>query len=126
MPPGRHSSSGVPIDTFALSGREQPKLKTEAVGIPLAVFTGERFPVDLTIISPRATEATVELAAEGKVIGSHRVALEAGENRVRIRTSLNAAGAIDISGKIEAAGLGESRFENAVAVRRPQSVVGFR
>ena len=112
--------TGVPIDTIALSGRTQPQLKTEAVGIPGAVFTGERFPVDLTIYSPRAVPATVELSAEGKQIGTHQVALEAGENRIRIRTSLNAAGAIDLSGKISAAGLGESRFEDAVAVRRPR------
>jgi Ca-activated chloride channel homolog len=111
---------GVSIDAIALAGREQPKLKTEAVGIPGSVFTGERFPVDLTIYSPRAVAATVQLSAEGKQIGSHQIALEQGENRVRIRTSLNAAGAIDLSGKIEAAGLGESRFENAVAVRRPR------
>jgi len=111
---------GVPVDTIALAGREQPLLKTEAVGIPGTVFTGERFPVDLTIYAPRAVAATVELAAEGKSIGSHQVMLEKGENRVRIRTSLNAAGAIDLSGKVAAPGLGESRFENAVAVRKPQ------
>ena len=112
--------NGVAIDTIALAGRVQPQLKTEAVGIPGAVFSGERFPVDLTIFSPRAISATVELAAEGKQIGVHQIALEAGENRVRIRTSLNAAGAIDLSGKIAATGLGESRFEDAVAVRRPK------
>ncbi len=112
--------NGVAIDTIALAGRVQPQLKTEAVGIPGAVFSGERFPVDLTIFSPRAIPATVELSAEGKQIGVHQIALEAGENRVRIRTSLNAAGAIDLSGKIAAAGLGESRFEDAVAVRRPK------
>jgi uncharacterized membrane protein/uncharacterized protein YegL len=111
---------GVSIDTVALSGRPQPQLKTEAVGIPGSVFTGERFPVDLTIYSPRATPASVELSAEGKQIGLHQINLEAGENRVRIRTSLNAAGAIDLSGKILSPGLGESRFENAVAVRRPR------
>ncbi len=111
---------GVSIDAIALAGRPQPQLKTEAVGIPGAVFTGERFPVDLTIYSPRATPASVQLSAEGKQLGLHQIALEAGENRVRIRTSLNAAGAIDISGKIESPGLGESRFENAVAVRRPR------
>jgi Ca-activated chloride channel homolog len=111
---------GVPIDAMALAGHAQPQLKTEAVGIPGAVFTGERFPVDLTIYSPRATRATVQLSAEGKQIGSHQIALESGENRVRIRTSLNAAGAVDLTGKIEAPGLGESRFENAVAVRRPR------
>ncbi|HTA46497.1 MAG TPA: VWA domain-containing protein [Bryobacteraceae bacterium] len=112
--------NGVSIDTIALAGRSQPQLKTEAVGIPGAVFTGERFPVDLTIYSPRNIAATIELSAEGKAIGTHPITLETGENRVRIRTSLNAAGAIDLSGKIEAAGLGESRFEDAVAVRRPR------
>lgn len=110
----------VSIDTIALAGRPQPQLKTEAVGIPGSVFTGEKFPVDLTVYSPRATSAKVQLSAEGKQIGLHDISLEAGENRVRIRTSLNAAGAIDLSGRIEAPGLGESRFENAVAVRRPR------
>ncbi|HYA18632.1 MAG TPA: VWA domain-containing protein [Bryobacteraceae bacterium] len=114
--------AGVHVDTIALAGREQPKLKTEAVGIPGAVFAGERFPVDLTVTAPRATAATIELSAEGKSLGEHRVALEAGENRVRIRTSLNAAGAVDLSGRIAAAGLGESRFENAIAVRQPKVV----
>ena len=111
---------GVSIDTVALAGRPQPQLKTEAVGMPGSVFTGEKFPVDLTVYSPRATRATVQLSAEGKQIGSHEISLEAGENRVRIETSLNAAGAIDLSGKIEAPALGDSRFENAVAVRRPR------
>jgi uncharacterized membrane protein len=111
---------GVSIDTVALAGRPQPQLKTEAVGIPGAVFTGEKFPVDLTIYAPRTTSARVQLSAEGKQIGLHDISLQAGENRVRIRTSLNAAGAIDLSGKIESPGLGESRFENAVAVRRPR------
>ena len=113
---------GVHIDTIALNGRTQPQLQTQAVGLPGTVFTGEHFPVDLTIYSPKATQATVELAAEGKAIGTHEVALVQGENRVRIRTSLNAAGAIALSGKVQAPGMGESRFENAVAVRRPRVV----
>ncbi len=113
---------GVPVDTISLAGRPQPRLQTQAVGIPGSVFTGERFPVDLTIYSPTAVEATVELAAEGKTIGTHKVPLQAGENRVRIRTSLNAAGAIDLSGKLSAPDMGESRFENTVSVRRPKVV----
>ncbi|HWF07823.1 MAG TPA: VWA domain-containing protein [Bryobacteraceae bacterium] len=111
---------GVSIDSISLTGRPQPQLKTEAVAIPGAVFTGERFPVDLTIYAPRATQATVQLSAEGKQIGLHQIALQSGENRVRIRTSLNAAGAIDLAGKLESPGFGESRFENTVAVRRPR------
>ncbi|MCU1326486.1 MAG: von Willebrand factor, type, partial [Bryobacterales bacterium] len=113
---------GVPIDTIALAGRTHPQLQTRAVGIPGSVFTGEKFPVDLTIYSPKATAAIVELSAEGKSIGTHQINLTEGENRVRIRTALNAAGAIDLSGRVAAAGLGESRFENAVSVRRPKVV----
>ncbi len=111
---------GVPIDTIALAGHDRPQILAEALGLPSAVFTGEQFPVDLTIYSPHATAATVDLAAEGKSIGNHSVNLTAGENRLRIRASLNAAGAIDVSGTVQAAGLGESRFEGAVSVRRPR------
>ncbi len=111
---------GVPIDTIALAGRDRPQILVEAVGLPSVVFTGEQFPVDLTVYSPRATAATVDLAAEGKSIGSHAATLTAGENRIRIRASLNAAGAIDVSGNVQAAGLGESRFEGAVSVRKPR------
>ena len=112
---------GVPVDTIALAGRAQPRIQTQAVSLPGTVFTGEKFPVDLTVYSPRAVpSATVELAAEGKTIGTHQVPLQQGENRIRIRTTLNTAGAIDLSGKILAEGLGESRFEDAVAVRSPK------
>ena len=113
---------GVPVDTFALPGRPQPRLKTETVGMPSTVFTGERFPLDLTVFSPKAVKAAVELTAEGRPIGTHQISLQAGENRVRIRASLNAAGAIDLGGRLATEGLGEARFENAVTVRRPRVV----
>jgi Ca-activated chloride channel family protein len=113
---------GVAVDTIALGGRERPQILAEAAGLPPVVFTGEQFPVDLTVYTPRATAATVDLAAEGKTIGSHNVTLAAGDNRLRILASLNAAGAIDLSGAVRAEGLGESRFEAAVSVRRPRVV----
>jgi hypothetical protein len=111
---------GVPIDTIPLAGRNRPQILVEAVGLPPVVFTGEQFPADLTVYSPQATAATVDLQAENKPIGSHSINLAAGENRIRVRASLNAAGAIDLSGVVRAAGLGESHFESAVSVRRPK------
>ncbi len=111
---------GVPIDTIALAGRQKPQILVEVMGLPAAVFTGEQFPVDLTIYAPKAVTAQVELDAEGKTIGNHAVPLTPGENRIRIRASLNAAGAIDISGRVQADTLGESRFEGALSVRRPR------
>jgi hypothetical protein len=113
---------GVPIDTIALAGRNRPQILVEAVGLPPVVFTGEQFPADLTVYSPQATAATVDLQAENKSIGSHSVDLAAGENHIRVRASLNAAGAIDLSGAVRAPNLGESHFESAVSVRRPRVV----
>src|SRR5580658_3831233 len=68
---------GVPIDTIALAGRDRPQILAEAVGLPPVVFTGEQFPVDLTVYAPRAITASVDLEAEGKSIGNHSVALAA-------------------------------------------------
>jgi uncharacterized protein YegL len=111
---------GVPIDTIALAGRDKPQILVEALGLPPAVFTGEEFPVDLTIYTPREGDVSVDLEAEGKSIGAHSVALTPGENRVRILTRLNATGAIDVSGTVQAPGLGSSRFEGALSIRRPK------
>lgn len=109
---------GIPIDTFALNGRAKPGLRLDSVSVPGQVFSGEKFPVDLTIESPSATHATVEITAEGKSLGHNPVELEPGQNHVRVRASLNTSGALDLAGKINTASLGEARFEQAVTVRR--------
>ncbi len=114
---------GVPIDTYALSGRAQPGLRLDAVSLPGQVFSGEKFPVDLTIESPGPSHATVELTAEGKSLGHNPVDLERGQNHVRVRASLNTSGVLDLAGKINAAGSGEARFEQAVTVRRARALL---
>ncbi len=114
---------GIPIDTFPMAGRPKPALRADSVSLPAQVFSGERFPIDLTVTTPKATSATVEISAEGKKIGASTVALQAGQNHFRVRTSLTAVGAIDLAGKISAPGLGDARFEQAVTVRRPRVLV---
>lgn len=111
---------GIPIDTFLLAGRPKPELRLESVLLPSLAFTGERFPLDLTIQSPKRTTATVETGAEGKILGSSQVTLEAGVNRVRVNTSLTTVGAIDLSGVVRAEGLGEVRFAQALSLRQPK------
>jgi hypothetical protein len=117
---------GIPVDTVSLAGRPKPGLLLESVAIPGQVFSGERFPVEVTIQAPRAAEANVEMTAEGKIIGSSRVALAAGANHLRLQASVNSAGAIALAGKISAPDLGEARFENAVTLRRPRVLVVSR
>ena len=111
---------GIPIDTVALTGRPQPTLRLESVTVPTVAFTGEQFPVDLSIGSPSAVSGTVRISADGKVLGSNPVKLEKGDNQVRVHASLTAAGALSLTGVIQANGLGEIRFDRAVTLRRPK------
>jgi len=111
---------GIPVDTFPLAGRKRPELRLETVSFPTAAFTGERFPIDLTLVSPRRAEGTVEIRAEGKPLGASPVVLEPGLNRIRVYASLSESGAFDLSGTIRTAELGEVRFAQALVLRRPR------
>ena len=111
---------GIPIDTVPLAGHVKPGLLLESVGFPGQVFSGEHFPVEVTVESPRATSAKVEMTAEGKVIGSSSVQLAAGANHLRLQATVNSVGAIALAGKISAGDLGETRFEDAVTLRHPR------
>ncbi len=111
---------GIPIDTFALKGRAEPALRLESISLPTLAFTGEQFPIDVVVSTPRAGPAEVELTAEGRTLGKTQVTLAAGENPVRLHTSLNTPGALDLSVAIRAGAAGEAHFDQAVMLRRPK------
>jgi Mg-chelatase subunit ChlD len=111
---------GVPVDTYPLSGRPKPLLRLESISAPSTAFTGERFPIDLVVSSPRAVKAKVELGAEGKALGAQDLDLAAGESRVRLHASLGISGAVEVQGRLSAVELGEVRFTQAVTLRRPR------
>jgi uncharacterized membrane protein len=81
------------------------------------------------VSAPQAGPAQIELAAEGHSLGKSSVQLQAGDNPVRMHTSLNTPGALDLSISIRSdaaggaggvQGASEVRFEQAVTVRRPK------
>ena len=109
---------GIAIDTFPLAGRTRPGLRVESVSAPEEVFSGERFPVELTVTSPDATSATAEFEAEGRKLGSQALSLDPGENHVRLRAELNTTGAVALSGHIKTGGADGAPFEYAMTVRR--------
>ncbi|HWC95396.1 MAG TPA: VWA domain-containing protein [Candidatus Sulfopaludibacter sp.] len=113
----------VPIDTVAVAGRAKPGLLLESVSFPGQVFSGERFPIEVTLQSPATVQASVEMTAEGKPIGTSKVALSAGTNHLRLQANVNSVGAIALAGKISAEGLGETHFEDAVILRHPKVLV---
>jgi Mg-chelatase subunit ChlD len=111
---------GVAIDTYALAGRPRPELRLESVSMPSLVFSGERFPIDLHVASPREAEATISVAAEGKELGETRVSLRSGMNTVRITASVAVSGAVELSGAVRAPGMGEVSFAQALTLRKPR------
>jgi Ca-activated chloride channel family protein len=114
---------GIPVDTFALAGSPRPDLRVESVSAPTLVFSGERFPIDITVSSPRRAAARIEVSAEGKTLGLSNVNLEPGVNHLRVRASVTAAGAVDLAGKIGGTGLGEARFDQALTIRQPRALL---
>ena len=114
---------GIPIDTVPLSGHPKPGLLLDSVSIPGQVFSGERFPIEVTLEAPRDAHASVELNAEGKSIGSSQVDLAAGVDHLRFEATVNAVGAVAIAGRVSADGLGDAYFENAVTLRSPRALV---
>lgn len=112
---------GIAIDTFPLPGQAKPELRVESVAAPSNVFSGERFPVDLTISAPHDTQAHVEIEAEHRKLGDQPVSLVAGQNHIRIRASVNTSGATELSGRvIPVQSPNEARFEYALTVRQPR------
>lgn len=89
-------------------------------GLPSLVFAGERFAIELAVTSPRATDASVELSAEGKPLGTSNVKLEAGSNLVRLHASIATAGAVQVAGVVTAPGLGDVRFAESLSLRKPR------
>jgi len=111
---------GVSVDAFVIPGRPEPKLRLESARLPSVAFTGERFPVVLEVRAPAPAPATLEVAAEGRTLGSTAVQLEPGLNQLAVRASVSTAGAIDLQLRLRAEGLGQVEFEQAVSVRRPR------
>ncbi len=108
----------VPVDTIAINGRPATDLRLDSVSVPHVAYAGEQIPLDLTIHSPAPTSATVDVAVEGKSLGSNAVQLEAGVNTLRVHARLNTTGATSISGRVRTPSFGELPFEQAIALRR--------
>lgn len=110
----------IPIDTFSLRGRQKPQLSINAVKMPPQAFAGEKFPVEISLRSPREATARIELKAEGKTIGAGEVKLKAGVNDLTITSSVTTSGVIHLSGSVAAADLGETTFDQAVYIKKPR------
>jgi len=111
---------GIPVDTVLLSGRPEPKLKLTSLRIPAVAFTGEKLPIEITVESPEAAKATIEILAEGKSIGESDIELQQGANSLRAAGSILTPGAISVTGVLRAGALGELRSNRRFRSGRPK------
>ncbi len=108
----------IPVDTIPLGGRSSSGLRLQSASFPRQAFSGEQIPIDLTLLSPARATGSVDLYAEGKLLGHQNVELQPGSNSVRVDARIKTAGVVSISGRVEAPKLGETRFEQAIELRR--------
>ncbi len=108
----------IPVDTIALGGRPSSGLRLQAVSTPRRAFSGEEIPIDLTVLSPAAAPAAIDIFAEGRLLGHQPVSLQPGTNSVRVDARVKTAGVVSISGRIQAQNLGEARFEEPIELSR--------
>ena len=114
--------AGIPIDTFAMAGRERPALRLESVSLPVNAFTGEQFAIDLAVSAPGKMQAEVELSAEGRSLGTTQVTLGAGVNPIRMHASLETPGALDLTIAVRTKGAGDLQVDQAVMLRKPKAL----
>ena len=113
----------VPVDTVTLAGRPDPRLSIGSVRFPREAFVGEQFPVEFEVENPESGEATLELRAEGRPIGSQAVQLPAGTSTVTARARIELPGATLVEGILSAEDGSEARFAGAVSIRQPRALL---
>ena len=52
-----------------MKGRPEPALHLESISLPSIAFTGEQFPIDVVVSTPKAGPAEVELTRGGAHAG---------------------------------------------------------
>jgi Ca-activated chloride channel family protein len=114
---------GIPVDTFALAGQTPPELRIASISAPAQAFAGESVPIVLEVVTARAGPASVQLMAEGRVIGRSEIQLTAGANVVRARARVQTEGATLLTGSIASPQLGSVQFAHPVTFKRPRALL---
>lgn len=117
---------GIAIDVIPLAGRPQPELRLAGLSFPAQAYVGEQFPIELSIESPAALEATVRLSAEGLELGSTTARLAPGGNLLRLRARLETPGSALIQGEIAAPAHDPIPFAGVVSLREPRALLVSR
>lgn len=115
----RARERGVQIYSQPLGGAGRLALRTESLGLPHQVFSGERFTASLRVMSARTVQARIALRCQGHEIGAAPVELRAGSNQVDVDAHITGAGLSLLEGVVTGEGEEKVLFSQAISVRRP-------
>jgi Ca-activated chloride channel homolog len=105
----------VAVDTTPLPVE---RIALESVALLDRVYSGERFAIDVAVISPHEAMAEVEINVGSGKWQAQSLHLQRGRNLIHTQQRALSPGAVVISGKVSAGGLGQVSFARLLDVRR--------
>jgi Ca-activated chloride channel homolog len=115
-------SLGVPVHVYGLPGRPVSQLLIRDLEFPERVWSGERFPLRMTVETPSAVRARVEITVDGKRIGLSQVDLREGLNPLLLTLSVQSEGTSALRAEVSADGMGSISKSGAITLRRPRAI----
>lgn len=115
------ASTGIEISTFPMSHAGEGEIIVEGLELPSDIISGERLNLKAAVRSTIATESTIKLSLDGRVVSSKKVPLHAGLNQVSFTVRPGKPGLRRFSLDCESAGDSSdrnNRIEQYLVVRR--------
>jgi Ca-activated chloride channel homolog len=108
----------VAVDTMPLTRGLSQRPSVDSVRVPERVYAGERFPLDLAVVSPIDTRAQIDMGVGDGGRPAQSIQLQRGWNLIRARERTLSTGAVLFSGKLSAGGLQQISFKQLLQVDR--------
>jgi Ca-activated chloride channel family protein len=108
----------VAVDTMPLTWGPSQKPRLDFVQVPSRVYAGERFPLDLAVVSPIDTQAQIDLGVGDGGRAAQSIHLQRGSNLIRAHERTLSTGAVLIAGRLSADGMEQVAFEHLLQVNR--------
>ena len=122
------SADGTPIDVLPVPGIGQDDLRIDSLTAPTSIWEGDTPSVVATVASGASGPATLELLADGQVVGTQAIAMQPGISTYSFPVPLLAAGfhalAVRVSGDGSIDKIAENNLApSALVVRSAPSVL---
>jgi uncharacterized membrane protein len=105
------------VDAIPLTPQSGKDLRIVSASMPRLAYTGARIPIELHVQAPESGPGTVELRADGKLLGERAIHFDAGANEIHLQTRIHSTGVAEICVRVSE-GSRQVSFARAVSLRR--------